>query len=656
MKKPCLSLIANLLSSAATNLMKYTKILFCLYLLVGLLFGKQCYSKEKMLYSTRSPDGKTVVAFGLNDEQQLIYRMDFQKKVVVKWSVLGLLTNAKNINTGITIVRKEDNKHREIFDWPLGEDAHIENNYQEIILHCKSTDTFFDIVGRVYNGSFAFKYVCKDLGQSQPVRLQKELTTFNLNDTYRIYQYHEESVFTPMSLNAMPGTSDLPSTLVSNDHLYLSIGEAENRNYSKSVLVKGAQPNSLALNFYIDTLYRDHKIVSIPKDTLITFKDSLVTPWRTISCAKSAIGLHEFSQLNLKLITPESNVPPTGVKPGKVFRVPITTQGGIEGADFAAKHHFQYIMLDAGWYGAEFRTTSDPTQPIAGLDLPAVINHATTKGIGVILYVNYVGLRAKLDTLLPLFKKWGVSGIKFGFVDGGSQRGLSWLDGAMKKVNDYGFILNVHDHYKPTGLSRRYPYNLSQEGIRGDENSPDAFHTTVLPYTRYLAGPADFTFCFPNSRDNFTKNLKVSKAQQMALTVIYFDPLQAIFWYGKSGDYTNDQEIEFFDQVPTIWDESHYLAGEIGESISVARKKDGIWYMGSAAGLNDWKTSLKLDFLDKGKTYVATIYEDDGNKGIRIKQINLKRNDVLPLEITAKAGQAIIFKPQTDNNIKPINR
>jgi alpha-glucosidase len=602
------------------------------------------FGQSKPSHTVKSPDGKTIVMFGLNDSQQLVYSLNFDNKPVVNWSALGLLADTKIMNIGITIDRMEVKPHRETFDWPLGEDARIENNYQEVILFCTSADTKFNIIGRVYNGSFAFKYVCKNLG-TKPVLLRKELTEFNLNDAYKIYQYHEESVFTPMLLNAMPGTSDLPSTLVSSDHFYVSIGEAENRNYSKSVLIKGDKPNSLALSFYIDTLYRNHEVSAIRKDSVITFRDSLITPWRTISCAKSAIGLHDFSQLNLKLVTPQNAAAPKGIKPGKVFRVPITTKGGLEGADFAAKHNFQYIMLDAGWYGAEFRTNSDPTQPIPSLDLPAIISHASSKGIGVILYVNYVGLKAKLDTILPLYKKWGVSGLKFGFVDGGTQQGLAWLDTAMKKVNDYGFVLNVHDHYKPTGLSRRYPYNLSQEGIKGDENSPDAFHTTVLPYTRYLAGPADFTFCFPNPRSNFAKNLKVSKAQQMALTVVYFDPLQAIFWYGKSEDYTNEEEIEFFKYVPTVWDESHYIAGEIGESISVARKKDDVWYIGSAAGLSEWKTSLQLDFLDKGKVYMATLYDDDGNGGISKRQLKLKKGQTLQLQMAAKCGQAVILRP-----------
>jgi alpha-glucosidase len=602
------------------------------------------HGQSKSLYSVKSLDEHTSVHFKLNTLQQVVYSLDFNRKTVINWSVLGLKTNSGNYSEGIKITGADESNHNETFDWPLGENARVENNYREITLHCQSSTAQFDIVGRVYNGSFCFRYVCNNISKSRPLRLLKELTEFNLGHESTIYQYHEESIFRPVPVDSLPGISDLPSTLVSHSHLYMSIGEAENRDYTKSVLIKNGK-NALSLSFYIDTLYSGSRVKAINKDTLVVFKDSLITPWRTISCAESAIGLHQFSELNLKLVKPLSNKVPVGIKPGKVFRVPISTRGALDGADFAARENFQYIMLDAGWYGAEFRTTSDPTKPIPTVDIPTIVSYARSKNIGVILYVNYVGLRAKIDTILPLFKKWGVAGIKFGFVDGGTQEGLKWMDAAMQKVSDYGFVLNVHDHYKPTGLSRRYPNNLSQEGIRGDENSPDAFHTTVLPYTRYLAGPADFTFCFPNSRENFVKNLKVSKAQQMALTVIYFDPLQSIFWYGKSGDYKDEKEIEFFRYVPTVWDESHYLAGEIGESISVARKKDGIWYIGSAAGLNDWKSSIKLNFLDAGKTYTATIYEDDGNMKVRNREIIVKKGDKLSLDIAAKCGQAIILRP-----------
>ncbi|WP_245776591.1 glycoside hydrolase family 97 catalytic domain-containing protein [Spirosoma endophyticum] len=316
--------------------------------------------------------------------------------------------------------------------------------------------------------------------------------------------------------------------------------------------------------------------------------------------------------------------------------------------DFAAKHDFQYILFDAGWYGAEFRGSSDPTKPIPAIDMAKVIQHGRDKNIGVILYVNRVGLRAKLDTILPLYKKWGVTGLKFGFVDGLSQEGISWLAGAIKKVYDYGFILDIHDNYKPTGLSRSFPNLLTQEGIRGNENNPDAYHNTVLPFTRFLAGAADYTFCFPNSNRFFNDNLyktklQVSKGQQLALSVVYFSPLQAIFWYGNPNDYNDDQETEFFKRVPTVWNETHYLTGDIGKYISVARRKGTSWYVGSVAGLSDWEDAVQFDFLTKGKSYIATIYEDDAAGGIHKRTVTLKQGDTFPIRLRAKGGQAIVI-------------
>lgn len=621
----------------------------CYQLLLASLLLAGTYSsllaQTKVAARLESPDHQTKIELKITETGQLAYQMKFNGHGVAEWSALGLETNGPELSKGIKIESQVKTDHKKSFDWPLGEDSKIDNHYQQLVLHCSSINARFDVVMRAYNGSFAFRYICRDIGKGI-VKLKKELTEFNLSDIYEIYQYHEESIFRPVRLNDLPGICDMPATLVSGQPLYLSIGEAENRNYTKCVLIKGPKPNSLRFDFYTDTIYRNNEIKAVNKDTQVEFRDSLITPWRTISCTGTAIGLHAFSELNLKLTEPLTDAPPVNVKPGKVFRVPVNTQGGLDGIELAKRMNFQYIMFDAGWYGAEFRTTSDPTQTIPELDLPKVIAYGQSKGIGVILYVNYVGLKAKLDTILPLYKKWGVSGLKFGFVDGGTQKGLSWLDSAMQKVNNYGFILNVHDHYKPTGLSRRYPYQLSQEGIRGDENSPDAFHNTVLPYTRYLAGPADFTFCYPNATNAFSKNLKVSKAQQLALTVVYFDPLQAIFWYGKPQDYnTDDPDLGFFKSVPTVWDESHYLQGEIGKSISVARRKKDVWYLGSASGLTPLTTHLNLNFLKKHFTYTATIYEDDGKNGIRISTRKVTSKDQLVVDIAEKSGQAVIICP-----------
>lgn len=605
------------------------KIYLNFVIILLILMAKSSNAQIKTSYKVSSPDKSTQIEIGLDQQGKLVYRVFYGLKEALTWSALGFNLNEVTAGDKTVILSNNQSKHTETFAWRLGENDHIENNYQEMVLSCQSSSLKFNIIARVFNGSIAFKYEIPAQATFKNGRIKQENTQFNLIDPYTIYQYHQETVFTPTNIDTLKSSCDFPATL-SSKNLYISIGEASNCNYTKAELKKGTELHSLAVVF--------------PKDSVVKTAGAYQTPWRTISFSKTAIGLHDFSQLYLKL-NPPAKAAVTGIKAGKLIRAQLNTQSGLDCIDFAAKHNFQYIMFDAGWYGAEFRSSADPTTPIPQINMPEVLQYGKEKGIGVILYVNYVGLKAKLDTLIPLYKKWGVSGFKFGFVDGLTQNGLSWLSSAIKKVNDAGFILDIHDNYKPTGLSRTYPALLTQEGIRGDENSPDAFHTTVLPFTRFLAGPADFTFCYPNSKSSFSKNLKVSKAQQLALSVVYFSPLQSIFWYGQPNDYTNEQEIEFFKLVPTVWNETHYLAGEIGENISVARRSGNTWFVGNAAGLMDWKGKINLNFLSKRVTYSATVYEDDEHGSILKRTIKVKKEDSIPVQIKAKGGQAIVFLP-----------
>ena len=585
-----------------------------------------------------SPDGKTRVDVTVTADKQLGYRLVVNQTAVVDWSVLGLQLRSGSIGTDASIVTSSTRTVKETIAWPLGENDRILNQFTETTVSCRSGATPFQVIFRLYNNSLAFRYVL-----TQPAGvISRELTTFRFTGPFTLYQYNEETVFTPTPIDAFSKTSDFPTTLT-NGKLFVSVGEAANLSYTKAVLEKGTTPNTLAVSFKKD--YRD-----LNKPDSVQTGDRFTSPWRTVSVSPTAIGLHAFSDLALRLSPPPAGGIPSWVKPGKLIRSYLTTQNGIDCIDFARKHNLQYIMFDAGWYGAEFRGSSDPTKVIEAIDMPKVIRCGKQNGIGVILYVNRVALRAKLDSILPLYQQWGVAGLKFGFVDGVSQEGIQWLAQALPKVQAHGFILDIHDNYKPTGLSRTYPNLLTQEGIRGNENNPDAYHNTVLPFTRFLAGAADYTFCYPNANKAFSDNLRktklqVSKGQQLALTVVYFSPLQAMFWYGNPNDYTNEGEIEFFSRVPTVWNESHYLSGEPGQHIAVARRQGKTWYLGTAAGLSDWSGTLTLSFLDKGKAYTATIYEDDGADSIRKRTIAVKKGDAFPVQLAAKGGQAVVIDP-----------
>ena len=187
------------------------------------------------------------------------------------------------------------------------------------------------------------------------------------------------------------------------------------------------------------------------------------------------------------------------IKPGKVIRVAKMTQADAKKCvDFAAERGMQYIHLDAGWYGPEMKMSSDATtvSEIKDFNMPELASYALTKRIGLWVYVNQRALIQQLDSILPLYKKWGIKGIKFGFVQVGNQRWTTWLHEAVKKCAEYGLMVDIHDEYRPTGFSRTYPNLMTQEGIRGNEEFPDATHNTILPFTRFLAGSADYTICY----------------------------------------------------------------------------------------------------------------------------------------------------------------
>ena len=604
--------------------MKRTIQLLCWWLLPVIPITAQ---GQEIRATLSSPDRRERMEVGVSRMGRICYRIKLDGKTVVDWSALGLVTEGDSgSRVAIGMVGKP-RLYSEKFAWPLGENDTIDNTYNERAIDCG----WFGLELRMYNGAVAFRYKLL-----KAAAIRRELTEFNLPRSFIVYQYNQESVFTPIGIDTLRRTCDLPATLT-DGHSWMSIGEAVNEGYTKAELIGGGDADLMGEGRGILHLVYPH-------DSLVRVAGPGVTPWRTISVAASAVGLHDYSQLYLKLAPAADKPDFSSIRPGKLIRSGLTTQDGLDCIEFASKHHFQYVLFDAGWYGTEFRSTSDPTIPIPAIDMPAVIKYGKEKGIGIILYVNYVGLRTRLDTLLPLYRKWGVSGLKFGFVDGLTQDGIQWLAGAIKKVNDHGFVLDVHDNYKPTGLSRTYPFLLTQEGVRGDENSPDAWHTTVLPFTRWLAGPADFTFCYPNSKNTFAKNLKVSKAQQLALTVVYFSPLQSIFWYGKPRDYTDEGEIEFFTDVPTVWNESRYLAGDIGRCVSVARRSGDTWYIGNVAGPDGWEGSIRMDFLSPGRVYEVTVYEDDGNRGIVKRSIKIKKGEVFAFHIAAAGGQALILR------------
>lgn len=497
----------------------------------------------------------------------------------------------------------------------------------------KRKNYFMNIIVRAYNEGVAFRYHFPETTNGLFLHIIGEQTSFTMPQG--TMAYYERWAQGPYALRPLEGwgkeESERPLTLKLPDGLSVALLEAEMVDYARGKFRLSAdKPSTLETS-----LYSSVDIIS-----------PYSTPWRVIMVGERPVDLINNNDIVLNL-NPACKLADTSwIKPGKVFRSGDLKQERVKAAiDFAAERGIQYVHMDAGWYGPEMKMSSDATtvSPDKDLDIPALCQYAESKGIGLMVYVNQRALVQQLDTLLPLYKKWGLKGIKFGFVQIGNQRWSTWLHDAVRKCGEYGLMVDIHDEYRPTGFSRTYPNLMTQEGIGGNEEMPDALHNTILPYTRFLAGAADYTLCYFNGR------VKNTKAHQLAMAAVYYSPLQFMFWYDRPEFYKGEEELEFWKAIPSVWDDSRALDGEIGEYIVQARRSGNDWFVGAMTNTEARTVTLTTDFLEQGKKYLLHLYEDDDKLNTRTKvrstHKKIKAGDKLVLKLKASGGAALHFTP-----------
>jgi alpha-glucosidase len=396
---------------------------------------------------------------------------------------------------------------------------------------------------------------------------------------------------------------------------------------------------------------------------------TLITPWRFVMCGSSPAEILGNNYLVPNLAEPLAIEDPSWIRPGKVIReITLTTRGGMACVDFAAEYGLQFIEFDAGWYGHEYDNTSDattvtvdPKRSPGPLDLQAVIDYGRSKDIGVILYVNRRALETQLDEILPLFRSWGVAGVKYGFVNVGPQNWTQWLHEAVRKAAAHELMVDVHDEYRPTGFSRSYPNMMTVEGVGGDETAPPNEMVINTLFTRMIAGEADHTNCY------FTERVPTrmgSHASQLAKTVCIYSPWQFLFWYDRPPESPGAKEptgslnaqieevaeLDFFRQVPTVWDETRILDGYPGSHAVVARRSGEHWFVGALNGTGDRDFSIPLGFLEAGRNYTVQLYSDDASLGtltdVRLETFQATSETRLERRILRRNGLAMILTPQ----------
>lgn len=491
-----------------------------------------------------------------------------------------------------------------------------------------------------------------------------------------------------------------PLMLKTSDNLYLNIFEAAVVNYPV-----------MHLDVDVEKFKFKSRLVPNAIGDKVYLQTPFVSPWRTIMVSDDAKDIVS-SKMILNLNEPCKIEDTSWIKPMKYVGIwwemhvgkatwdyagwqnaqasgelkptgkhGATTENTKSYIDFAARNGFDGVLVEGwnvgweDWFGAWKEDVFDFITPYIDFDLREVHDYAKSKGIKMIMHhetsSSVANYERHLDRAFDLMKKYDYPALKSGYVGRIIPRGefhdgqtmVNHYNFIAKRAVDYKLMVNSHESSRPTGFSRTYPNYICAEAARGNEfnawsNGNPPSHETILPFTRLLGGPMDYTpgiFEIKMSKYDATKKEQIhtTLAKQLALYVTMYSPLQMAADLPENYEKYPDA-FQFIKDVEVDWDESKYIEAEPGDYLTVVRKTKGkeTWFLGAITDEYARNTEIKLDFLSSNKKYEATLYEDGKtahwkNNPINytIKTIQVTSKSKIKLNLVSGGGAAISFKP-----------
>ena len=371
---------------------------------------------------------------------------------------------------------------------------------------------------------------------------------------------------------------------------------------------------------------------------------------------------------------------------------PANTRNVKKYIDFAAKHGFDQLLVEGwnvgweDWFGNQKDYVFDFVTPYPDFDIEQLNRYAHDKGIRLMMHHETSGssrnYERHLEQAYQLMNKYGYTAVKSGYVGNilpyGEHHYGQWMNNhylyCVVEAAKHKIMVNAHEAVRPTGLCRTYPNLIGNESARGTEyqafGGSKTFHTTVLPFTRLQGGPMDYTpgifeMNISKLNPNNSSHVNATLANQLALYVTMYSPLQMAADLPENYERFMDA-FQFIKDVPVDWDNSIYLEAEPGKYVTVARKEKGTnnWFIGSATGDANHQSVISLDFLEKGKNYIATIYADTKDtdyksnpQSYQIVKGLVNSKNKLKINTVEAGGYAIsLFEVTTSDEMKGLKK
>ncbi|PZX10944.1 alpha-glucosidase [Palleronia aestuarii] len=665
-------------------------------------------------FEVRSPGGVVTVTLEVQNGTPT-YSVTRLGAEILEPSALGVrFAEGPSFDGGLSLTGTETASFDETWEQVWGEKRNIRNHYNELRATFETegeTTRSMDVVFRVYDDGFGLRYEWPEQDTLGAFEIADELTTFDMAGdpiAWWIPAYgrtHYEYLWRDEPLSALDGNQAVhtPLTMETGDGLYLSIHEAALVDYSSMSLLPmgdGVLKADLAPWGGNDGF------------TLVRGEAPLVSPWRTMQIADTPGGLIESYQI-LNLNEPNALEDRSWIEPAKYIGIwwnmhlgdwswgtgpnhGATTEHAKTYIDFAAEHDLPNVLIEGwntGWTGRWWGdgVNMNFTEATEDFDLEEVMAYAAERGVNIVGHHETGGAvpnyEAQLEDALALYARHGVPSVKQGYVDfgqgiehddaGGVNRG-EWHYGQYMVEHDAlareafaraQIAMNPHEPVKDTGLRRTYPHVMTREGARGQEyNSPGGGgnpvdYTTVLPFTRMLSGPMDFTPGIFDLGPDKAHHTPSTLANQLALYVVIYSPLQMATDLPEHYE-ANLDAFQFIKDVAVDWDDTRVLNGRIGDYVTIARKeRDGEdWYIGSITDEIGRSFEVPLSFLEADREYVAEIYRDGPDADwkttpldIEITEALVDASTVMELRLAPGGGQAIRFRPASEEEYETMD-
>ena len=632
-------------------------------------------------HQVQSPD-KRISATVETKDGQLYYSVQKDGRDILLPSLLGFeLQNQSPLKNHLRIEEVNYRSHSSSWEQLWGEELSVDETYEEMRLLVKETRApkrHFYLNFRLFNDGIGFRYEFPEQENLSDFVIMDELTEFAFTENHQSWSipYDTEAyegLYRPMPINALD-TVCSPLTMVRSDGLHLALHEANLTDYAGLNL---HPRGSNTLKVWLTPWSTGEKVF---------MKAPHNTPWRTLIIADNAGDLL-LSRLMLKLNEPNQIEDPSWIKPGRYLGIwwgmhmnhytwhegpdhGATTQNAKRYIDFAAQHNFSGVLVEGWNKGWDDWASFSFTEAYPGFDLEEVTRYAAQKGVGLIGHHetggNVLNYEAQIDDAFALYQKHGVNTVKTGYVGTflngkeyhSSQYAVRHYRNVIEKAAQHHIMINNHEPAMPTGLQRTWPNLMTQEGVRGQEwnawakdggNPPN--HATIIPFTRGLAGPMDFTpgiFNFENPAMPGTR-VNTTLAKQLALAVVLYSPLQMAADMIENYQ-ANPAPFEFVKACPVNWERTLVPHAQIGAYLTTVRKdrESDNWYLGSITNEEARTLELALDFLDANATYTARIYRDAPDAhyqskpyAIRIEEQPVTAQSTLTLQLAPGGGTAI---------------